>query len=149
MREFRTGTRRQSEEVVLVQFVLDDVPLSAKKPKPAVFAYLTAASARGVSPADQIKATLDFLEAVIVGDDESETVDGELVRDGKSSRQHFRDRLLDPEDELDLDDALEVLAGLAEEWSGRPTTSPSGSTSGRRSTGSRSTGAQRSRASTR
>lgn len=124
MREFTSGTRRSAEpKQPDIEFTLDGETYIARMPKPAVFAYLTAASARGATTADQIKAVLDFIEAVLEPD----------------SRARFRSRLLDPEDELELEDGIDLLRYLQEEWSGRPTGSSTDSSDGRATTGPSST----------
>lgn len=149
MREFTTAKERTEEPSGHIGFKLDGQQLTAQKPKPAVFAYLTAASARGTSEADKIKAVLDFIEAVLLNNDAGEKIDGELQRGGQTSRAHFRGRLLDPDDSLEIEDAVDLLQYLGEQWSGRPTSSPSDSSPGRRTSGRSSTAGARGRASTR
>jgi hypothetical protein len=64
---------------------------------------------------------------------------------------YFKQRLMDPEDAFGLDGAgglMDIFKSLTEEWSARPTKSPSGSAPARRSTGRASTGATRAKAST-
>jgi hypothetical protein len=143
MREFTTARERTEEPDGQIVFKLDGKELTAQKPKPAVFAYLTAASARGTSEADKIKAVLDFIEAVLLNNDPS------AERAGQTSRAHFRNRLLDPDDSLEIEDAVDLLQYLGEQWSGRPTSSPSGSSSGRRTSGRSSTAGARAKASSR
>jgi hypothetical protein len=143
VREFTTAKQRTEEPAGHIAFKLDGKELMAQKPKPAVFAYLTAASARGTSEADKIKAVLDFIEAVLLNND------GSPERAGKTSRAHFRDRLLDPDDSLEIEDAVDLLQYLGEQWSGRPTSSPSDSSPGRRTSGRSSTAGARGKGSTR
>lgn len=52
---------------------------------------------------------------------------------------YFKRRLLDPEDPFEFDEVVEIITFLLEEWSGRPTTSPSDSAPSRTATGKSST----------
>jgi hypothetical protein len=64
---------------------------------------------------------------------------------------YFKQRLMDPDDPFELDGAgglMDIFKALTEEWSARPTKSPSGSQPARRSTGRASTGATRAKGST-
>lgn len=64
---------------------------------------------------------------------------------------YFRQRLMDPDDPFGLDGdggLMDIFKSLTEEWSARPTKSPSGSQPARRATGRASTGATRAKGST-
>lgn len=64
---------------------------------------------------------------------------------------YFRQRLMDPDDAFGLDGdggLMDIFKSLTEEWSARPTKSPSGSQPARRATGRASTGATRAKGST-
>lgn len=64
---------------------------------------------------------------------------------------YFRKRLMDTDDPFGLDGEgglMDIFKTLTEEWSARPTKSPSGSQPARRATGRASTGATRAKGST-
>jgi hypothetical protein len=120
VKEFSSSARvRSGDRPVLedLPFTLDGVEYTLRAPKESQLAFLFASSAASRSSSDRVAAILDFLESALVSP-------GDEI---------LRARLLDPNDDLDLDAIMEIMTWAMETWSGRPPTSANGS-SPRRST---------------
>lgn len=103
----------------------------AYPPSPGQMAMLISAQAESRDVTESVAAIIDFLDGIL--DEDAQAM--------------FRRRLLDRDDSFDFDTVNEIVEGLIEDWSARPTTSSSVSSSSRKSAGSRSTAKPRSRAS--
>lgn len=132
MREFTTAVKKdvkkKSGERESVEFKQDGEVLKAFKPDDDQFALLLAAVGLGSSGTDGVAGTINFLLSVL---------------DSKS-KSYVSARLLDHNDEFGMEEVQQIMFGLIEEWSGRPTESSTDSaespqTDGRKSTQSTST----------
>lgn len=83
-----------------------------------------------------LAAFSDTAEAQVSVTDSINFFHGRFRREDAS---YFKKRLLDPNDAFEFDEVVEILTFLLEEWSGRPTGSPSDSAPSRTVTGSNST----------
>ncbi len=132
MKEFNTAGRRAAPSIIEgaepVEFVVDGETFTAYPPSAGQMALLISAQAERRDMTESIAAIIDFL-------------DGLLDRHGQD---RFRERLLDRDDPFDFDDVNTIVESLIEEWSGRPTTAPSASSSSRKNGGQRSMGRARS-----
>ncbi len=134
MREFKTAARRAAPSAIEgaepIEFSIDGDVFTAYPPSSGQLAMMIAAQADSREVAESVAAVIDFLDGILDED----------------AQETFRRRLLDREDPFDFDTVNEIVEGLIEEWSARPTKSPSASSSSRKSAGSRSTAKPRSRA---
>ena len=116
MREFVTAAKEVSEEqegrAGVTPFVLDGTQCVARRPKDGQVAILLATTSRQMKETDRIAGVINFFTSVL--DDKSYT--------------YIVNRLLDVDDDLGLSDVEDIMMFLVEEWTGRPTKSPSGST---------------------
>ena len=131
MKEFTTAARRSAPAAIdgsePIQFTVDGEEFTAYPPTPGQFMMLMSAQAKGRDEVESVASIIDFLDGIL--DDNAQAM--------------FRRRLLDRNDPFDFDTITTIMEGLIEEWSARPTKSPSGSTR------SRSPGGQKSRPRTR
>lgn len=135
MREFVTAARQAPsaiEGAEPIQFKIDGEEFTAYPPSPGQMAMLIQAQADSRDVTESIAAIIDFLDGIL--DEEAQKM--------------FRRRLLDRNDPFDFDNVNELVEGLVEEWTARPTTSSSASSSSPKSVGSKSTAKPRSRATT-
>jgi hypothetical protein len=136
LREFKTAARKAPptafENAEPIEFSIDGETFTAYPPSAGQLAMLTAAQADSRDVTESMAAIIDFL-------------DGMLDEDAQAM---YRRRLLDRDDPFDFDTVNDIVEGLIEEWSARPTKSPSVSSPSRKSAGSRSTARPRSRATT-
>lgn len=116
------------EGAVPITFTIDGDEFVAYPPTPGQFALLLAAQADSRDVAESMAGIIDFLNGML--DEDGQTV--------------FRERLLDRDDPFDFDMVNEIVAGLIEEWTARPTPPPSASASSRTSGGRKSTARPRS-----
>lgn len=131
MREFVTAARQAPsalEGAEPIEFVVDGETFMAYPPTTGQLAMLVASQAKNREVPDTVAAVIDFLDGIL--DEHAQVV--------------FRKRLMDRDDPFDFDTVNWIVENLIEEWGGRPTTSPSGSSPSRRSAGSRSTAKRRS-----
>jgi hypothetical protein len=134
MREFKSAAESQTLEELgtePISFKIDEDEFTAYPPTPAQFALFMASQGSNTEPTDQIAGVIDFFNGLLPDD----------------QRMLFRRRLLDRDDPLGLEMIMDVVAWLSEEWSARPTESPSDSTPQRQRTGTRSTAKRSSKAS--
>jgi hypothetical protein len=136
LREFTTAARRAApaafDGAKPITFTIDGDEFTAHPPTPGQMALLVSAQAEGRDITTSMAAIIDF-------------IDGLLDDDG---REMYRRRLLDRDDPFDFDTVNDIMEGLMEEWSARPTKSPSDYASSPKSGGSRSTAKRRSPART-
>lgn len=130
MKEFKTAAREaagidDAEEVI--EFVVDDETWRAHKPTEGQVAWLMANMTDYVKAEEQAAASINFF----VGLFDQET------------RRIIAHRLMDREDPFDLQQIQEITEYLVEEWSSRPTKSPSDYMPSQQNGGRRSTGSVR------
>jgi hypothetical protein len=134
VREFKTAARTAApsafDDAEPIEFSIDGESFMAYPPSPGQMAMMISAQAESRDVTESVAAIIDFLDGIL--DDDAQAM--------------FRRRLLDRDDPFDFDTVNEIVEGLIEEWSARPTMSPSVSSSSRKSVGSRSTAKPRSRA---
>lgn len=132
MKEFVTAGRRSKNSVFdnaePVTFKVDDDEFTAYPPTEGQMALMMAAQANNRETSDHVAGVIDFFDGLL--DEETQKI--------------FRERLMDRDDPFDFDLVQEIMESLIEEWSGRPTQSPRGSTPSRPTTGRKSTARQRS-----
>lgn len=126
MLEFTTAVKdaevEEGEEDV-IEYDLDGVLMTAYRPTGGQFAMLMAMTTKYSS--DQ-EATAGLITMFVNIHDE----------EGQS---HLANRLFDRKDPFDIEDVDRILKALIEDWSARPTESPSDSASSPPSTGQKST----------
>lgn len=130
MREFKTAGRRVQpaiEGAEPITFKIDGDEFTAYPPSAGQMAIMLASQADSRDVTENVAGVIDFLDGLL--DDDAKEV--------------FRRRLLDRDDPFDFDMVNEIMEGLMEEWSARPTKSPSVSATSQRSAGSRSTAKRR------
>jgi hypothetical protein len=133
VREFKTAGRRAAtviEDAEPIEFKVDGDVFTAYPPTAGQMAMMLAAQADSRDVPENVAGVIDFFDGLL--DDEG--------------RDTFRRRLLDRDDPFDFDMVNEIMEGLMEEWSARPTKSPSVSATSQRSGGPRSTAKRRSTA---
>lgn len=127
MKEFVTAvaeaTTESTEEQKGMAFAVDGVELRCFKPRDGQVAVLMASTGRHSSEEEKVAGLINFFVAVL--DNQSHT--------------YIVNRLLDREDEFGLEQVTAIMEWMIEEWSGRPTQSPSVSTGSQRSDGLNST----------
>lgn len=122
IKQFNVSTKTV-EERAKVEFKVDKFPVTAKEPAPGQLAYLMASTGRGASGSDAVAGVINFMISVV----------------DKEAASHLQSRLLDPDDNFEVEDIENILEWLVEEWTGNPTGEPSGSTSSPSTTGRSST----------
>lgn len=124
VKEFTTAVEKsEQEEEAELEFAVDGVLCHGYFPGEGQLAYLLASTGRHSSAQEQIAGLINFFVAVL--DDES--------------HQYVVNRLLDRRDEFGIDQVQKIMEWMVGEWSGRPTKSPSVSTSSPPNTGQSST----------
>jgi len=115
LKSYTTAVKAKAEEGTdaegLVRFEIDGHEVTASRPSDAMIAIIIARTGKRSSQAEVAAAAIDFFYSVL---------------DPKSQR-YIEDRLFDNQDDFGLEEVLEVLFDLIEEWTGRPTVRPSGS----------------------
>lgn len=113
MREFTTAVKEATEDTEEgMKFTLDGVELLCMQPHDGQLAMLMASVGRHTSQQTKIAGIIDFFVAVM----------------DERSHGHIVDRLLDRDDPFGLKEVEEIMMWMIEEWTGRPTKSPSVST---------------------
>jgi hypothetical protein len=128
MKSFSTAARATAHEKDLpigpdVEFEYDERKVVATAPTGAQLALFLSAFGDTADMGTRVVDTLNFFTSRFSRDDAG----------------YFKRRLNDPNDSFDFADLAEVLSWLVEEWSGRPTISPSDSASWPTPTGNGST----------
>jgi hypothetical protein len=125
MKEFITAARRVENEGedVGYPFQIDGVDCIAYPPEPGQLAVLLAATSRHSSEQDKIAGMINFFVQVL----------------DQPTHTWIVGRLLDRKDPFGLDQVEDIMEWLIEQWSGRPTPSPSVSTASPKNGGQRST----------
>jgi len=136
-RNFTTAINEQVRDIEeAFHYQLDGKPLIIFPPSAAQITLLIAATLNADDDEPDQQAIATIISAFM----------GMLEE--KSARL-VRRRLLDPNDSFDLDTIVEIVQQLAEDVVGRPTESPSASSTSRPATGTSSTARSGSRVSTR
>lgn len=93
-------TKKRQRQIIEVEFKLDGEKFIARKPKDSVMVYLTAASSDQASTADQMYATMQFINGCLT----------------PAAQQRIQSRLRDWDDDLELDDLAELMQDLAKRF---------------------------------
>jgi len=124
IREFTTAAREaQSDDDQAIPFVVDGRECLCYKPDASQFAVLMATISRQNDWAAQIAGVINFFASVL----------------DQPSHAYLTGRLLDRDDPFGIEEVQEIIEWMIEEWTGRPTQSPSGSTQSRQHGGPKST----------
>lgn len=125
MKEFTTAVEHaeQGDNDEGMEFGVDGVMCRAYRPSDGQLAFLMASTGRHSSDQEQIAGLINFFVAVL--DDRSQT--------------YIINRLLDRKDKFGVENVQSIMEWMIEEWSGRPTQQPSGSTASPPSGGQKST----------
>lgn len=125
MREFETALKAVTDTDTDdgMEFAVDGEVLHCYRPSDGQLAVLMASVSRSQSTANQIAGIINFFVEVLDDD----------------SHAYLVGRLLDRRDPFGLQEVQAIMEWMIEEWTGRPTSSPSASTPSRRSGGRRST----------
>jgi hypothetical protein len=136
VKEFTTAARRAApsamEGAEPIQFTVDGQEFTAYPPTPGQLALLISAQAKNREPEESIASIIDFLDGIL----------------DENAQAMFRKRILDRDDPFDFDTVEQIMEGLIEEWSARPTSSPSASSSSPANGGRKSTARRHSAPST-
>lgn len=136
MRQFTTAGKHHSNEAFEgaepITFKVDDDTFTAYPPTPTQFAYFMAAQAEHKTDSDHIAGVIDFFDGMLDEED----------------RRLFRRRLLDRDDTMEFEIVQEITQSLVEEWSARPTSPSSESSTSQQNGGRKSTARRRSTAPT-
>lgn len=109
--EFTTAPKPRPEDwetpdkAGLVPVTIDGVQLWARRPKDAIAAQLGPVLSRRTAPLVKMQLVLDFLEDCML----------------EPGRTVLHNRLTDPDDDFDVSDAVDILRGIGEYWTARPT----------------------------
>jgi len=126
MKEFISAIEEaeQTEEPgeVPLEFMLDGHELKAYRPTDGQLALLMSSLSRHTSMNTKIAGCIDFFVEVLDPD----------------SHAYVVGRLLSRENPIPFEKVQEIIEWMSEEWTGRPTQRPSGSTPSQRSGGQRS-----------
>ena len=95
-----------------IEFTIDDEVCRAFQPSNGQLAVLLASVSSTQQWTHQVAGVINFFDAVL----------------DENSSSYITRRLLDRQDQFGIDEVQEIIEWLVEEWSARPTQSPSGST---------------------
>lgn len=126
MKEFTTAANAVAEQKQPskgLEFMVDGETLIAHKPREGQVAVLMATVGRHATEQDMVAGIINFFASTL----------------DKNSYGYIERRLLDYDDEFGIEQVQDILEWLIEEWTGRPTKLPSGSTPSPESTGHEST----------
>src|SRR5262245_10270535 len=123
MKEFTTAVREAKPDDEQMTFTVDGRECTCYKPDAGQMAVLLATISRQNSWSQQVAGVINFFVEVLDQD----------------SHAYLVGRLLDRTDPFGIDEVQDIIEWMVEEWTGRPTPSPSGSTPSRQNGGQRST----------
>lgn len=129
MREFTGAAKRSGAKEQLVEISINDQVFTAKMPTSGQLALFMARQSDG-DPVGIASAIMEMVWAIF-DEEQFRVIEGWLAAG-----------------ELDVEDVMEIIEYLAEEWSDRPTTSVSDSSPSRGSTGKSSTASKPRKATT-
>jgi hypothetical protein len=113
MKEFTTAAREADVPAdEIMEFVVDGQTCRCFQPSNGQLAILLASISSTQSWTHQVAGVINFFDATLDDD----------------SRAYITRRLLDRQDRFGIDEVQEIIEWMVEEWSSRPTPSPSGST---------------------
>lgn len=122
MKEFLTAATQADDDDVPLLFKLDGRECKAYTPTDGQIAVTLAALGHQTNDMQKIAAVINFFVAVL----------------DKDTHEWMEARLMDRDDPLGVTEVQDVIMWLVEEWSGRPTPSPSASTRSQPSGGRKS-----------
>ena len=121
IKRFETAAKQKKVETEGTPFEIPDRAVEGKdqtyrklvafQPGEGQFAMLLADVGRGTSEAQKIAGFINFCMAIM----------------DASSADYLAGRLLDRDDDFEVEDMQAIMEWLTEEWSGNPTQEPSGS----------------------
>ena len=118
MKEYTTAVKVKADEGTddadVTKFKIDDREVTAYRPDDAMIAIIIGRTGSRATAGEVGAAAIDFFYSVL----------------DKKSARYVEDRLFDREDPFGLDEVLEILFDLIEEWTGRPTVRPATSSAG-------------------
>lgn len=127
MKEFVTALKavedEQNEDDGAMHFTVDGRELTCYPPSDGQLAILIATTGRHTSQATQVAGVVNFFVEVM----------------DEPSHAYLVDRLLDRTDPFGIEEVEAIMSWMIEEWTGRPTQSPSVSTRSPKRGGPRST----------
>jgi len=123
VKEFVTALKAVTEEDESIEFTLDGHVITCYRPSAAQFAVAAASVSRHRPVEEKLAGIIDFFVEILDED----------------SRGYIEGRLLDRNDPFGLDEVDDIMGWMVEEWSARPTQSPTGSTPSRQNGGRKST----------
>lgn len=127
IKEFTTAVaqaeKAEGAEDEGIEFDVDGVMCKCYHPGDGQLAYLMASMGRHTSTQERVAGVVNFFVAVLDAD----------------SQQYVIGRLLDRGDPFGITEVQQIMEWMVEEWAGRPTKSPSGSTPSRQRGGRKST----------
>lgn len=113
IKEFTTAARdAEISPDEVMEFAVDGQTCRCFEPSPGQLAILLASISSTQSWTHQVAGVINFFDAVLDDD----------------SRTYITQRLLDRQDRFGIEEVQEIIEWMVEEWSARPTRSPSGST---------------------
>ncbi len=137
MKEFKTATKAASsdnpEVLEPIEFTIDDTKVRAYPPSPGQLAMMFTAMGEYASEGRQVSGIIDFFFGLLDED----------------SHKDLGRRLMDRTDNFELEQLIEIMSWLMEEFAGRPTRPPSDSSQLPTPIGPKSTASARNGASTR
>lgn len=124
IKEFTTAAREAKANADDgIPFVVDGHECVCYKPEASQFAVLMASISRQNDFSSQVAGVINFFASVL----------------DQPTHAHLTGRLLDRTDPFGIEEVQGIIEWMVEEWTGRPTQSPSGSTPSPASGGQRST----------
>lgn len=127
MHEYITAVKEENrskeEEDKGEVFTLDKVEMRYFKPSPGQLALLIAQTGNFSSEDEQISSVINFFLKVL----------------DKRSSSHLVSRLMDRDDNFELEQVIDIMEDMIEEWTGRPIMRRSDSTESRSAAGPEST----------
>jgi len=138
MKEFTTAAKAAADdpeavEAEAITFMIDGREIEMQPPTEGQIALLLAGSSDMSSTPEMVASGINFFMSLIVRQDDI---------------RYFKRRLLDRDDEFGADEVSEIIKWLVEEWTARPTKSPSDFTPSQRNGGRKSTGHRQHKVST-
>jgi hypothetical protein len=135
MKEFTSAAKAavSDDDEDIITFKVDDAEVRAYPPSPGQLAMMFTSMGDYSTDPKKIAGVIDFILGLLDED----------------SSQLLGARLMDRRDPFELDQLTAIMEWLVEEWSARPTQPSPASTPSRSSTGRRSTGSVHKMASTR
>jgi hypothetical protein len=123
MKEFTSAIEESEQGLEApLEFKIDGRVVRAYRPTDGQFAMVMATLGRHTSMSTKVAGIIDFFVGIM----------------DEQSHQYVVDRLMSRDNQLGFDKVQEIIEWMVEEWSARPTPSPSGSTRSPKSGGQKS-----------